>query len=231
MQSITPSKRLHESDEENEVSQTKSPVWDFFKKDDLETSKKVTCILCRKQYSYTGGSTSNLVRHMKYRHPTRFGKSPATAVPGIADLLIQGRNQPKFSLETFHNQLTRWIVCNDEPFQAVENQEFIKVLTLCNPNAVPPNRDTIRRRIVQSFEKERETFIIRLKNIRGRISFSIDCWTSPNKKAFMGVTVHWIDNNWKMRSQLADFIHLEGPHSGENLGYAFIKCVWESWKN
>ena len=50
-----------------------------------------------------------------------------------------------------------------------------------------------------------------------RISLTLDCWTSPNTQAFMGITAHYIDDAWVSRSLILDFISLEGEHSGENM--------------
>lgn len=61
----------------------------------------------------------------------------------------------------------------------------------------------------------------------GRLSFTLDAWTSPNNKSFLGVTCHFIDNNWKNKDILLDFICLEGSHSGENMAVEFSKCVKE----
>ena len=50
------------------------------------------------------------------------------------------------------------------------------------------------------------------------ISFTLDAWTSPNCIAFLGITAHWISENW----QLNRFHKLRGAHSGENLAEAFV---------
>lgn len=61
----------------------------------------------------------------------------------------------------------------------------------------------------------------------GRISFTLDAWTSSNALPFLGITAHWITSEWKIESLLLDFIKLEGPHSGENLKSAFLQSLNE----
>jgi len=70
-------------------------------------------------------------------------------------------------------------------------------------------------------------FFPSFENIPGKISFTIDGWTSPNCKAFLGITAHWINRRWKMEELLIDFVPLTGPHSGENLAVAFEKATCE----
>jgi len=43
----------------------------------------------------------------------------------------------------------------------------------------------------------------------------------------LGITAHWISDEWEMKSLLLDFIKLEGSHSGKNLKDAFIKSIKE----
>ena len=55
----------------------------------------------------------------------------------------------------------------------------------------------------------------------------MDAWTSPNYIPFLGITAHWIDSQWELKSILIDFVKLSGPHSGENLSEAFMTVLRE----
>jgi len=44
---------------------------------------------------------------------------------------------------------------------------------------------------------------------------------------FLGITAHWITDNWELKEVLLDFCLLLGPHSGENLAEAFERCCRE----
>jgi len=65
------------------------------------------------------------------------------------------------------------------------------------------------------------------KKIPGKISITIDAWTSPNYIAFLGITAHWVNKNWEMEELLIEFVHLKGPHSGDNMATAFMKALEE----
>jgi len=36
--------------------------------------------------------------------------------------------------------------------------------------------------------------------------------------SYLGVTVHWLTQDWQLCSELLSFLEIEGSHSGENLG-------------
>ena len=50
----------------------------------------------------------------------------------------------------------------------------------------------------------------------GQLSFTFDAWTSATMTPFIGVTVHFIDKTWNLRSHLLSFDTLPGSHTSEN---------------
>lgn len=59
----------------------------------------------------------------------------------------------------------------------------------------------------------------------GKISFTLDAWTSSNYIPFLGITAHWVTSNWELKSTIIDFIKLEGPHSGKNIKEVFLNSL------
>lgn len=64
----------------------------------------------------------------------------------------------------------------------------------------------------------------------GRISFTTDLWTDPNKHAFMAVTAHWLDRqagsgSWYVRSELIGFHRVPYQHTGQHLALAFLQVL------
>jgi hypothetical protein len=45
--------------------------------------------------------------------------------------------------------------------------------------------------------------------------------------SFLGITCHWIDDNWILQQTLIDFIQLSGSHSGDNICEAFEQSCKE----
>lgn len=55
--------------EMEEETHTRSYVWSYFTRDsNFKENKKATCNMCKKSYICSGGSTSNLSKHLKNRH-------------------------------------------------------------------------------------------------------------------------------------------------------------------
>jgi hypothetical protein len=67
----------------------------------------------------------------------------------------------------------------------------------------------------------------------GKISFTMDMWSDPNRSPFMAITAHWIQSRTeetpsgpqhilKLRSELVGFHRVPGRHDGEHLAHVFI---------
>ena len=53
----------------------------------------------------------------------------------------------------------------------------------------------------------------------------MDIWTSPNYLPFLGITAHWIDEEWNLRHLVIYFVKLTGTHSSKNMVEAFMICL------
>ena len=196
----------------------RSIIWKHFEKlPGYEQHRRVRCLHCDKQYVCNGSSTGNLWKHLKTVHPdVTVDQQPA-----------EGLRHVVYSHDAFREALSRWIVATDQPFTAVDDPSFQELVYLMHPDAKLPSNDTARRDIAKLFKEEKERVGALLRDVPGRLSFTADVWTSPNGQAFLGITVHWIDRNWKIRSLLMDIPPISGKHSGENLCGIFKRACDE----
>ncbi|GBC14748.2 zinc finger BED domain-containing protein RICESLEEPER 2-like [Rhizophagus irregularis DAOM 181602=DAOM 197198] len=203
-------------------------------KAELSDNKNVTWAKCR-HCSYgkykitgTGSSTGNLNRRLK-THLDKIDPSVQRQAEFIKKF-IDGENKDSntvFSNEIFWEMLAAWIAVDDQSFTVVECPEFHQVIRLCNPNVNLPSADTIQSDILNLYSIYRQDIKNQLQNSPGRLSFTLDGWTSPNNISFLSVTCHYIDKDWKINDILLDFICLKGSHSGENMAIEFSQCVKE----
>ena len=80
-------------------------------------------------------------------------------------------------------KLIKWIIVNQHPFTIVEEPNFVNfVHTLC-PDAIIISADTVKRRIIDLYESNTSEIQKKFQDILGKISFTIDIWTSPSTKS------------------------------------------------
>ncbi|GBC12853.2 zinc finger BED domain-containing protein RICESLEEPER 2-like [Rhizophagus irregularis DAOM 181602=DAOM 197198] len=120
--------------------------------------------------------------------------------------------------------LTNWIILEDLPFTIVEG--WLKwILKKVTGGFHLVSADTIRCDIIQYHIDIRITIQKILKETLGKLSLSLDIWTSTVVKSYMGITVHFIDNSWKLQQITLDFIELEGSHTGKNIAEELITVL------
>jgi hypothetical protein len=67
----------------------------------------------------------------------------------------------------------------------------------------------------------------------GKVSFTMDIWTDFDKKPYMAVTAHWLEQASLQMSKrlqqkihlcidLIGFIHISGSHTGKRLAEVFL---------
>jgi len=123
--------------------------------------------------------------------------------------------------------LIRWIVIHQHPFTIVEENYFINFVHSLHPSARIPTANTVKNRIMDCYKEDKIKIKALLKDIPGKVSFTMDCWTSPSAKSFLSLTAHFIDKNWKLKSIIIDFIQMNDSHTRNNIKDAFLLGINE----
>ena len=63
------------------------------------------------------------------------------------------------------------------------------------------------------FEDERDKLRELLRLIE-RMSLTTDTWTTTNNVSILGITIHWIDDMWRLHEQVLAVEELGVPHQG-----------------
>lgn len=64
--------------------------------------------------------------------------------------------------------------------------------------------------------------------LQSRVAVTTDMWTADSqKKGYMAVTGHFIDESWKLRSILMGFIYVPAPHTGDAIAEELHNTLME----
>lgn len=154
------------------------------------------------------------------------------------------------SKENLRRCIVGWVIETNQPFDTVEHRSF-KRLIACATGSTEYlfSRATTRRDIERMHDVafnwiteliQVELFIcfnyimdfclsrpiLNLQTIPGKLSFTADIWSSKFKfYPFMGVTLHWVTEDFKLKD-LGLYYHLmNGPHTGVNIAESFIEIL------
>ena len=97
------------------------------------------------------------------------------------------------------------------PFKFVELPAFKKLVTTFQPRLHVISRPTVKTRLKCRVTTIKKTLIEIFRKV-DYVSTTTDCW-SAHRKSFIGVTVHWIDSNFKRQSAALACRRLKGSHT------------------
>jgi len=86
---------------------------------------------------------------------------------------------------------------------------------------------TITQRIHELYEKERTTNVTVLQ-CAPTVALTRDYWTSLGNHNYLGVTVHYIDEQWELQSHALTVMKTQDRHFAETYTEHFIH-VAEQW--
>uniref|UniRef100_A0A803N135 BED-type domain-containing protein n=1 Tax=Chenopodium quinoa TaxID=63459 RepID=A0A803N135_CHEQI len=216
------------------TSRHTSSVWSNFKRKRVGDAIKAECNYCLKLLA--GGAksdTSHLKDHTKIcpkrkcvdiRQTKLFGSK---ANPNDKEDTMT-LTPYEFRKEDGRRDLAEMIILHEYPLSMVEHFGFRKYSSTLQPGFKAPSRNTTKD-ILKRYEIEKENVIVMVRKAKSRIALTTDMWTSSNqKKGYMAVTAHFIDNFWKLQSRIIRFCHVPAPHTAEVLADALKECI-HSW--
>ncbi|CAI5990534.1 unnamed protein product [Closterium sp. NIES-64] len=111
--------------------------------------------------------------------------------------------------------------------------KFRELLILLNRNCAQknfiPSRWTVSRDTVVYAAAALQSAIAEMLAKEGelgcRVSFTIDMWTSPNNRAWLVVTGHWIDEYYQLRTMVFEFREIHGRHTGKQMARVVEETV------
>ena len=162
-----------------------------------------------------------MISHLLRRHGITEHSPARTANTDFATPLMNSYFQRlpsiQFSPAELENLTVDMIIECKLPFTIVEKPSFRRLLnyTRLSPHVIisVSSADTIRNRIHRLFDVKLGE-VKRILATQDWISYTTDVWTSPWKVAYLGITAHWIDNDWKKKEVLIAFSPVLGSHSG-----------------
>jgi len=167
---------------------------------------------CKQRYRAEGNhGTTGFKNHLKSQHSIvkgqqqlKVGKDPGTEITHV---------QPyKYDQEVSLQKLNLAITMHEYPFNIVEHEYLVDFIKSLRPNFPIKSRITVRKEIMDKYLEEKEVLFAYLKTMQCRFSATMDMWTSCQNKGYMCVTIHWVDDEWRMQKRIIGFFNVKGRH-------------------
>ncbi|CAG8735750.1 2719_t:CDS:1 [Cetraspora pellucida] len=163
------------------------PVWSHFSWSANNTN--IICNICQQRYN-PGTGVSTIKEHFTKNHKTEWEQIEQ-------QLLFPHKSTEVYSMKKDPNKialinaiLIRWIICDQQPFSIVKNDEFNLLIEILNPWYKLPKQQTISLKIQDLYEKQYEMFKSYFKNHDSNVALTTDIWISCTNQAYMSITLY-----------------------------------------
>ncbi|XP_069128352.1 E3 SUMO-protein ligase ZBED1-like [Argopecten irradians] len=224
-------------------SRNTSDVWKYFgfEKDNeggYKDKKSAICRVCKSAVKYSG-NTTNLNGHLnRYHYTVRYpqnsaaGKNTGTCFqPTLSNVLDRKQCLPIESQRavSITNGIVNFIVGDLKPISIMEGAGFKSMLHQIEPKYKIPSRGHIvDKYILPKYENTKLALQLKLAS-SPRHAVTGDFWTSSaSGDPYLTITVHFIDDDFKLNSNVLLTRTVHESHTGENIAHEFSKDV-EEW--
>jgi hypothetical protein len=204
-------------------------AWEYFNQlPDYKVKREAQCKECQKKGVHKvvkckEGNTSGLLKHLRSSHLTIYeAKRPAKKQLTIKKAL-RSQNPIEGNPETVRKKLVDFVIKGDHPFSIVEEPAFRELLETIH--ALPKDvilqqigANVLTRELGTRFNDALEQKKRELGALTSKVSFTTDMWTDLNQRGFMGITAHYINVDWILRSIVLDLVEVPGEHTAAVLG-------------
>ncbi|XP_061542548.1 E3 SUMO-protein ligase ZBED1-like [Phycodurus eques] len=191
--------------------QKMSKVWDHFR---LKEYNIVQCDHCQAELAFHS-STSTMISHLNRKHPIVVSSS--TSVDDASTPL--GRPFMSCSVKEaalLTESILNMLVADMRPLSMVDDKGFRKMISTFNPKYSMPSLTYF----TNMMEKKHQEMTAKLENVLQDtecVALTTDFWTSVATEAYLGVTCHFLGEDWEMKSLYLTTMRLEERHAAADI--------------
>lgn len=116
----------------------------------------------------------------------------------------------------FSDSILNMIVTDMRPLSMVEDDGFKAMISTFNPKYELPSRPFFMKKIEKKYECIKGKLKKSLQETDS-IALTTDIWTSVATEAYLGVTCHYLGEDWEMLSHCLTTMPLEERHTAANI--------------
>ncbi|CAN0917467.1 Putative AC transposase [Linum grandiflorum] len=205
-----------------------SDVWPHFTRLFVNEVLKAKCNYCKKVLA---GRSTNGTSHLRTHRDFCVQKQIHDGTQKILGPNYKAKGKTELSANQFSSDVSRKELCimilmHEYPLSMVDHLYFKRFCCTLQPLFKVPTRNTVKKDILNLYETQRANMQRRIDQNKGRIAITTDMWTATNqKRGYMAVTGHYVDDSGKLRGHLLRFLYLPAPHTSERLAAKLSQCL------
>lgn len=205
-----------------------------------ENDAVANCELCKLGISRGGKTkgafnTTNLIRHLKNKHPTQYNEfsvaNKPTSQPTLEETLKRKEKMASDSnkAKQITEKIAQMIAMSDQPFSLVEDAGFLLLLEHLEPRYNMPSRHYFVEKALPALQKKiRDKLLVQLAEASD-VAFTTDIWSSSVcPMSLLSLTAQWVDSKFVLRRATLHVREFRGSHTAERIQQA-IEEMLNNW--
>ncbi|XP_073715900.1 zinc finger BED domain-containing protein 4-like [Misgurnus anguillicaudatus] len=218
-----------------------SAVWKYYKVDDNNVAI-ANCEICKLGISRGGKekatfNTTNLIRHLKNKHPTQYSEYTQATQPKTSQLTLQEslKRREKMPHDSAKAQditakIAQMIAMSDLPFAFVENPGFLMLMEHVEPRFEMPSRHYFTEKALPALYKKITDKLLVMLSDAPHVSFTTDIWSSSvAPMSLLSLTAQWIDSSFVLRRATLHAQEFRGSHTAERIQQS-METMLNNWR-
>ncbi|KAK3229565.1 hypothetical protein Dsin_001446 [Dipteronia sinensis] len=190
---------------------------------------KIKCNYCPKTYKTSKNfGYGTYWAHIRKNHPSEMVKASNQAQ--ISRYGTPNNQLFYYTSEKNKEELTVIVAVEHLPFSFGEKVGFVNYCqNALNPAMQRVPRVTLTRALFSIYKKEKHKLKSFFYQFEGRVSVCADIWTDNfGSHHYIGVTCHYIDNDWVMQKRIVAFRVFDESHTAVNI-FRHLKIIFEEF--
>lgn len=133
----------------------------------------------------------------------------------------------KFDQDRSRLDLARMIILHGYPLAMVDHVGFKVFVKNIQPLFDVRSDGAVENSCMEIYGKEKEKVRLALNNLQGRINVNIEKWFSIENAEYLSLTANYIDEDWRLKRKILNFVKLDSSHTEDMLSEVIINCLME----
>ena len=181
-----------------------SVVWNSFEKVIVDGQSYAICKHCNSRLK---AESKNGTKHLHVHLDRCIKRKNVDIKQQLLEVERRGCGTVQIGGFTFdqnisREKLARAIILHEYPLSIVDHVEFKDFASSLQPLFKMVSRNTIKDDIMKVYEVEKGKMSSYLDKLETRIAITTDMWTSNQKKGYMAITAHYVDESWLLHHRI-----------------------------
>nr|GLL44827.1 zinc finger BED domain-containing protein RICESLEEPER 2-like [Ipomoea trifida] len=152
-------------------------------------------------------------------------KKPNESEGEVSPMYEQGNLDRAIDQKICRDLIAQCTIEHDLPFKWVEYRSMQLLFKYLNPYFQSITRNTAASDVMRIYERLKERLRLILKNISGMLCLTCGVWTACTNAGYICLTVHYVDEKWRLNNNILSFYDMPPPHSGFELSKKVYDCL------